>query len=144
MIWKHDFRGLFKLWDARILLLESRISGNFCKTRWPYLKPSYWHQRACWLKPDQWEAAVWAFPEVCFASGRLSLMDMLQQALAISMGNSRYSGCLMVVLDEECARSPGKLSSKAEGYAEVSKCTNPLRLWIQALSEKHKCLIPRE
>lgn len=55
-------------------------------------------------------------------------MDMLQQALASSTGNLRNTGCLMVVLDEECARSPGKLSSKAEGCAEVSKCTNSLRL----------------
>lgn len=117
--------------------------------RKPYVRPSHWHHRACWLELGWWAVVVWDVPEVCFAGGRLSLVGMLQQALATPVGNSINTDCLMGVLDGKptgYVRSPGKhRSSKAEGCTkQVSKYAYPLRLWMWAPSEKHKCLIPRE
>lgn len=131
----------FSVWNLEFLV----------KMRQTYSRPSYRHHMACWLEPGWWATVVWAFPEVCLAGGRVSLIVVLQQALATPTGNSVNTGCLMDVLDGKptgwrMREEPWKTQwFKGEGCAEqVPKCAYPPRLWTRAPLEKHVFLTPRE
>lgn len=84
-------------------------------------------------------SAVWV--------GLFHLMGILQQALGTPTSISINPCCLTVMLD---GRPVGRgcverAVLKAQGLCwEAFQMHPPSRLWLQAPSEKHKCLIPRE